>query len=72
MRLMLSVICGGVRFAVIEEPPLHPWPQVAAELGKLEETRERIENANMDKLTLEFNKVPAHLPCERLEVGCER
>jgi len=38
------------------EPPLHPWPQVAAELGKLEETRERIENVNMDQLTLEFNK----------------
>lgn len=38
-------------------PPLHPWPQVAAELGNLEESRERMENANMDKLQKEFNKV---------------
>jgi len=37
-------------------PPLHPWPQVAAELGRLEESRERMENTNMYKLQQEFNK----------------
>lgn len=37
-------------------PPLHVWPQVAAALGDLEESRERMENANMDKLQHEFNE----------------
>lgn len=37
-------------------PPLHPWPQVAAELGGLQESREQMENSNMDKLQQEFNK----------------
>jgi len=37
-------------------PPQHPWPQVAAELGNLEESREQIENANMDRLQREMNK----------------
>ena len=40
----------------LQAPPLHPWPQVAAELGNLEESRERMENLNMDKLQTEFNK----------------
>ena len=40
----------------VQAPPLHPWPQVAAELGNLEESRERMENVNMDKLQREFNK----------------
>lgn len=31
-------------------PPRHPWPQVAAELGSLEESRESMENALMDRL----------------------
>ena len=33
-------------------PPIHPWPQVAAELGNLEESRESMENAMMN----DFNK----------------
>jgi len=37
-------------------PPVHPWPQVAAELGNLEESRENIENSNMAKLQKEFNE----------------
>jgi len=37
-------------------PPLHPWPQVAAELGRLEESRERIQSFNMYKLQQAFNK----------------
>lgn len=37
-------------------PPLHPWPQVAAELGNLEESREHLENGNMAALQREFNK----------------
>jgi len=41
-------------------PPAHPWPQVAAELGNLEESRERMENANMDKLQREFNNAESH------------
>lgn len=36
--------------------PLHPWPQVAAELGDLEESREAMENANMARLQQEANK----------------
>lgn len=36
-------------------PPPHAWPQVAAELGALEEGREQMENANMNKLRAEFN-----------------
>lgn len=36
-------------------PPLHIWPQVAAALGSLEERRETMENANMDKLQEAFN-----------------
>jgi hypothetical protein len=38
------------------EPPQHPWPQVAAELGSLEESREQMENANMGALQQELNK----------------
>lgn len=38
------------------EPPVHPWPQVAAELGSLQESREQFENINMDRLQQEFNK----------------
>jgi len=37
-------------------PPPHVWPQVAAALGNLEESRERVENANMDELQAEFNE----------------
>lgn len=37
-------------------PPQHPWPQVAAELGNLEESREQVENANMGELQQEVNK----------------
>lgn len=37
-------------------PPEHPWPQVAAELGNLEESREAIENSNMARLQQEVNK----------------
>lgn len=37
-------------------PPFHPWPQVAAELGNLEESREHLENGNMAALQREFNK----------------
>ena len=37
-------------------PALHPWPQVAAELGNLEESREAMENANMARLQQEANK----------------
>lgn len=40
----------------VQAPPQHPWPQVAAELGNLEESREHIENANMDRLQREMNK----------------
>jgi len=40
-------------------PPLHVWPQVAAEIGQLTDSRERMENANMDKLQQEFNKAEA-------------
>lgn len=36
-------------------PPPHIWPQVAAALGSLEERRETMENANMDKLQEAFN-----------------
>lgn len=36
-------------------PPLHPWPQVTAELNKLEENRERMENSYMDKLQSRYN-----------------
>lgn len=36
--------------------PQHPWPQVAAELGNLEESREAMENANMATLQQEANK----------------
>lgn len=36
--------------------PVHPWPQVAAELGNLEETREKKESANMASLQLGFNQ----------------
>ena len=42
-----------------QAPPLHPWPQVAAELGKLEESREHVEAGNMYQLQLEFNKAVA-------------
>ena len=41
---------------VVQAPPLHPWPQVAAELGNLEESREHLENGNMAALQREFNK----------------
>lgn len=37
-------------------PPQHPWPQVAAELGNLEEGREAMENENMVRLQHEVNK----------------
>jgi len=37
-------------------PPLHPWPQVAAELGVLEQSRELIEGTSMRELQQEFNK----------------
>lgn len=37
-------------------PPQHPWPQVAAELGNLEESREAMENANMARLQQDVNK----------------
>lgn len=47
-------------------PPLHPWPQVAAEIGNLEESREANENANMAKLQREFNKATLDA---RLRVG---
>ena len=40
----------------MQAPPQHPWPQVAAELGNLEEKRELMENANMDKLQQQVNK----------------
>ena len=43
----------------IQAPPLHVWPQVAAEIGQLTDSRERMENANMDKLQQEFNKAEA-------------
>jgi len=43
-------------------PPLHPWPQVAAELGKLEESREHVEAGNMYQLQLEFNKAAVAVP----------
>jgi hypothetical protein len=38
------------------DPPLHPWPQVAAGLQELQESREKVENTNMDQLQQEFNK----------------
>lgn len=37
-------------------PPLHPWPQIAAEIGNLEHSRENTEHENMDQLQREFNK----------------
>ena len=43
----------------MQAPPLHAWPQVAAEIGQLTESRERMENVNMDKLQQEFNKAEA-------------
>lgn len=43
----------------MQAPPLHVWPQVAAEIGQLTDSRERMENANMDKLQQEFNKAEA-------------
>lgn len=43
-------------------PPLHPWPQVAAELGKLEESRERFEAGKMYQLQMEFNKATLAAP----------
>ena len=36
---------------------MHPWPQVAAELGVLEKSRELIEGTSMRELQQEFNKV---------------
>jgi len=38
-------------------PPLHPWPQVAAELGNLEESREKMESDSMDQLQTVFGDV---------------
>ena len=40
-------------------PPIHPWPQVAAELGNLEESRESMENAMMNDLQSKFNHAAA-------------
>ena len=40
----------------MKAPPVHPWPQVAAELGNLEETREKIENAKVNQLQASFIK----------------
>ena len=55
---MAPSICNSARPHVLDTQalPLHPWPQVATELGNLEEGHKRIENANMDKLQREFNK----------------
>ena len=58
VALALDVpLCFWTCFVFLcEAPPLHPWPQVVAELGRLDENRERMENANMHKLQEEFNK----------------
>merc|ERR1719399_1857972 len=40
-------------------PPIHPWPQVAAEIGDLESKREQIENTNMAIFQQELNKATA-------------
>lgn len=52
--------CVGMIIGLaMQAPPLHAWPQVAAEIGQLTESRERMENANMDNLQQEFNKAEA-------------
>jgi hypothetical protein len=52
--------CVGIIVGLaMQAPPLHVWPQVGAEIGQLTDSRERMENANMDKLQQEFNKAEA-------------
>lgn len=40
-------------------PPIHPWPQVAAEIGNLDASREAAETAQMNSLQTQFNKASA-------------
>lgn len=40
-------------------PPVHPWPQVAAEIGNLEQSRENMEGAEMKELQNSFNRLGA-------------
>lgn len=37
-------------------PPTHPWPQVTASIANLESSREKLEDASMNKLQIEFNR----------------
>ena len=56
---MFLRMCEMIIELAMQAPPLHVWPQVAAEIGQLTDSRERMENANMDKLQQEFNKAEA-------------